>query len=228
MEMKHIIIGENIWKIYKTGGIEYPALRGIDIKVEEGIFLGVVGPSGSGKSTLLHILGGLDKPNKGRIFVENTDITTLNEDALADYRSKTVGFVFQFYNLIPYLTAIENVILPMSIADIDIDRYERAIKLLEAVGLGDKASKRPNELSGGEQQRVAIARALANQPKIILADEPTGNLDSVSANNVMKIFKRLVNEMNVTIVMATHNLEITKYCNRIIRLKDGRIESEEG
>ncbi len=222
--MKYIILGEDLWKIYKVGEIEYPALKGVNIAVKYSEFIAIVGPSGSGKSTLLHLIGGLDKPTKGRVIIDGTDITRLSEDELADYRCKTIGFVFQFYNLIPYLTAVENVELPMAIAKSSIDRFKRAMELLELVGLRDKAFKRPTELSAGEQQRVAIARALANNPRIILADEPTGNLDSTNSEIIMKLFRDLVDNYNVTIVMVTHNLELVKFCNRIARLKDGCIE----
>ncbi|MBS7638399.1 ABC transporter ATP-binding protein [Candidatus Bathyarchaeota archaeon] len=204
--------------------VEYPALRGIDMDVYGGEFLAVVGPSGSGKSTLLHIIGGLDTPTKGRVIVEGSDISGFSGEKLADYRNRMVGFIFQFYNLLPYLRAVENVELPMAIANVNPSkRRDRALELLRLVGLGDKAFKRPTELSGGEQQRVAIARSLINEPRLILADEPTGNIDSSSAGVIMEIFRRLVDEKGVSIVMVTHNLELIRFCDRVIKLRDGKI-----
>ena len=225
---EHIVIAKNLWKIYKTSSGEYPALRGVNMYVKRNEFLAIVGPSGSGKTTLLNIIGGLDKPTKGEIRVDGIDLSKLGENELADYRSKYVGFVFQFYNLFPYLTAIENVELPMAITGKSlIERRKRALKLLELVGLADKAFKRASELSGGEQQRVAIARALANNPKLILADEPTGNLDSVTGASIMKLFRELVNEEGATIIMVTHNPENLRFVDRMYRLRDGKIVGEE-
>lgn len=226
--LRGFIIVEDLWKIYRVGKIEYPALKGVSFEIDQGEFLAVVGPSGSGKSTLLHILGGLDRPTKGRVIVDGVDLSMLNRDELAEYRNKKMGFVFQFYNLIPYLTAVENIELPMSIAGVPPSKRRRiALELLSTLGLEDKAYKRPTELSGGEQQRIAILRALANNPKLILADEPTGNLDSKSAKVVVETFRKLVDEKNITVVMVTHNLELTKACDRIIHLRDGRVVGEE-
>ena len=225
---EHIVIIRNLWKIYKTSSGEYPALRGVNMYVKRNEFLAIVGPSGSGKTTLLNIIGGLDKPTEGEIRVDGIDLSRLGENELADYRSKYVGFVFQFYNLIPYLTAVENVELPMAITGKRlIERRKRALKLLELVGLADKAFKRASELSGGEQQRVAIARALANNPKLVLADEPTGNLDSVTGASIMKLFRELVDEEGATIIMVTHNPENLRFVDRMYRLRDGKIVSEE-
>ncbi len=222
--MKELVSVEDLWKVYRVEKVEYPALRGVDMEVYEGEFLAVVGPSGSGKSTLLHIIGGLDTPTKGRVVVEGSDISGFNGSKLADYRNRMVGFIFQFYNLLPYLRAVENVELPMAIAKVNPKRRrERALELLRLVGLGDKAFKRPTELSGGEQQRVAIARSLINEPKLILADEPTGNIDSASAQAIMEVFRRLVEEKGVSIVMVTHNLELVRFCDRVIRLRDGQM-----
>lgn len=214
----------DVWKIYRVEDVEYPALRGIDMDVYAGEFLAVVGPSGSGKSTLLHIIGGLDTPTKGRVIVEGSDISGFSGEKLADYRNRMVGFIFQFYNLLPYLRAVDNVELPMAIANVNPSkRRDRGLELLRLVGLGDKAFKRPTELSGGEQQRVAIARSLINEPRLILADEPTGNIDSSSAKVIMEIFRRLVDEKEVSIVMVTHNLELIRFCDRVIKLRDGKI-----
>ena len=216
---------EGVWKIYRVGKIEYPALRGVDLTIDRGEFVAVVGPSGSGKSTLLHILGGLDKPTKGKVIVEGTDLAQLDSSKLAEYRNKFIGFVFQFYNLLPYLTAIENVELPMAIAGIDPkQRRSKALSLLKLFGLEKMAFKRPSELSGGEQQRMAIARALINDPKILLADEPTGNLDSVNADLVVRAFRKLTDERGTTVVMVSHNLELTRYCDKVVKLRDGKVD----
>jgi len=224
--MGEVVVTEDLWKVYRVGRVEYPALRGVNLVVEEGEFLAVVGPSGSGKSTLLHIIGGLDKPTRGEVLVDGVRISGLGRNELAEYRSRKVGFVFQFYNLIPYLTAVENVELPMAIAGVGREvRRSRALELLKLVGLAGMALKRPTELSGGEQQRVAIARALANEPRLVLADEPTGNLDSSSAKAVTKTFRGLVDEEGVTVIMVTHNIELTKHCDRVAKLRDGRVES---
>jgi putative ABC transport system ATP-binding protein len=226
--MNDLVVTEDLWKTYKIGEIEYPALRGLDVTFQGGEFVAVVGPSGSGKSTLLHIVGGLDKPTSGRVIVEGSDLSKLGSDELAEYRNRKIGFVFQFFNLIPYLTAIENVGLSMAIAGIDSKtRREKSLEFLEMFGLGDKASKKPTELSGGEQQRVAIARALVNDPNLILADEPTGNVDSESAKVVVDAFRKLVGDKDVSVIMVTHNLELAKYCDRIVTLKDGRLDHVE-
>jgi len=226
--MEKLVVVEDLWKTYRVGEVEYPALLGIDATIYKGELLAVVGPSGSGKSTLLHIVGGLDKPTKGRVIVDQVDISKLNSNRLAEYRNKKIGVVFQFYNLIPYLTAIENVELPMSVAGVEPKtRRSKALKLLEIVGLRDKARKKPTELSGGEQQRVAIARSLVNEPKLILADEPTGNIDSASAIAIIEAFRRLIAEQEVSVVMVTHNLELAETSDRIIKLRDGKITEVE-
>lgn len=218
----------DVWKIYKVGSIEYPALRGVSISIDKGSMISIVGPSGSGKTTMLHLIGALDRPTKGEIIVDGINITRLSDNKLADFRSKTIGFVFQQYNLIPYLTAIENVELPMTVAGIPpSERRSRARFLLELLGLGDKIWKRPSELSGGEQQRVAIARALANNPKVILADEPTGNLDSANAKIVVDLLRKINEEMGVTVIIVTHNMEVAHATQRIIYLRDGVVIKEE-
>jgi putative ABC transport system ATP-binding protein len=223
-----LVITENLSKIYKIGKIEYPALRGLDVTFFKGEFVAVVGPSGSGKSTLLHIVGGLDNPTSGRVIVDGSELSKLNSNELAEYRNNKIGFVFQFFNLIPYLTAIENVELSMSIAGEDPKtRRTKALEYLGLFGLQDKASKKPTELSGGEQQRVAISRALVNEPSLILGDEPTGNIDSESAKVVVDAFRKLVSEKGVSTIMVTHNLELTKYCDRVVNLKDGRLDRVE-
>jgi len=226
--MEELVIVEDLWKTYTVGKVEYPALRGVNMAVQKGEFVAIVGPSGSGKSTLLQLIGGLDKPTSGRVIVQDVDLSKLSSDRLADYRNRKIGFVFQFFNLIRYLTAVENVELSRAIAgEGSKARRTRAMELLGVFGLEDKAWKRPTELSGGEQQRVAIARALINEPNLILADEPTGNIDSESAKVVVGAFNRLVDEKSVSVLMVTHNLELMKYCDRVVNLREGRIESEE-
>jgi len=219
---------KDVWKIYRLGSIEYPALRGVSLSINRGSFVSIVGPSGSGKTTMLHLIGALDKPSRGEIYVNSIPISRLSENKLAEFRNKTIGFVFQQYNLIPYLSAIENVEMPMMVSGVSLaERRKRAKWLLEQLGLGDKIWKRPSELSGGEQQRVAIARALANNPKLILADEPTGNLDSRNARIVVDLLKRINSEMGVTIVVVTHNMEVAAETEKIIYLRDGIVVKEE-
>lgn len=219
---------KDVWKVYRIGSIEYPALRGVNLSIERGSFVSIVGPSGSGKTTMLHLIGALDRPTRGEIYVDGIPISRLGEDKLAEFRNKTIGFVFQQYNLVPYLSALENVELPMMVSGISAaERRRRAMWLLEHLGLGDKVWKRPLELSGGEQQRVAIARALANNPKIILADEPTGNLDSSNAKIVVDMLKKVNREMGVTVVVVTHNMEVAEATDRIIYLRDGIVVRDE-
>jgi len=223
--LNELVVTENLTKIYKIGKVDYPALRGLDTTFYEGEFVAVVGPSGSGKSTLLHIIGGLDKPTSGRVVVDGSDLSKLSSDKLAEYRNRKIGFVFQFFNLIPYLTAIENVGLSMVITGTDPKtRKSKAMEFLRLFNLEEKAGKKPTELSGGEQQRVAIARALANDPSLVLGDEPTGNIDSESAKVVVDAFRNLVDEKGVSTIMVTHNLELTRYCDRVVRLRDGRLD----
>uniref|UniRef100_A0A7C5YVW3 ABC transporter ATP-binding protein n=1 Tax=Ignisphaera aggregans TaxID=334771 RepID=A0A7C5YVW3_9CREN len=213
----------NVWKVYLVGRVEYPALRGVTMNIRKGEFLCIVGPSGSGKSSLLNIMGAMDRPTKGEVIFEDVPLSKLSDDKLAELRNKKMGFVFQTINLINNLTVVENVELPMIALGIPPKkRRERAIEVLSRFLPESVYYKRPLELSGGEQQRVAIARALANNPAVILADEPTGNLDSVNAHLIAKIFKELRDE-GKTIVMVTHNIELTNYADRIVKLRDGRI-----
>ena len=223
-----LVILDNVWKVYRLGYTRVYAVRGVSLELYKSEFTAIVGPSGSGKSTLLHLIGGLDKPTRGRIVVDGMEISSFDERELAEYRRRYVGFVFQQFYLIPRLTALENVEIAMMARGIpQSERRKRALKLLEMVGLKDRAYHRPGELSGGEQQRVAIARALANNPKLLLADEPTGNLDSATAHSIMKLFRRLVDEQGVTIIMVTHNLELVSYCDRVIKLRDGVVVGDE-
>jgi putative ABC transport system ATP-binding protein len=222
-----IIKVENVKKIYRMGDNEVRALDGVSLVVEEGEFLIVMGPSGSGKTTLLHLMGCLDKPTEGEIYIASTSVSKLNDSQLAKIRNKMVGFVFQQFNLLPRLTALENVELPMIYAGVPKSaRRKKAKELLELVGLGDRLHHRPTQLSGGQMQRVAIARALANDPMVLLADEPTGNLDSKSGEEILKIFSEL-NERGQTIIIVTHDPEVAKHAGRIVRMRDGKIVSEE-
>lgn len=213
----------HLTKIYKTDGAETLALDNVSFKVKKGESVAIMGPSGSGKSTLMHVLGALDSPTSGEYFLDGEEIGKLTDDKLAEIRNKMVGFIFQSYNLLPRTTALKNVMLPMLYAGIPKEqREEKATKLLEEVGLSDRINYLSNQLSGGQQQRVAIARALVMNPKILLADEPTGNLASVQGEEIMAIFKKL-NKAGNTILMITHEPEIAKYAKRTIHLKDGRI-----
>jgi len=214
---------KHISKIYKMDSIETVALSDVSFKVKKGEFVAIMGPSGSGKSTLMHILGALDLPTKGEYFLNEENIGQLGEDQLAEIRNKKIGFVFQVYNLLPRISALQNVMLPMAYAGIPKEeRLERAKKYLKLVGLEDRVYHFPNQLSGGQQQRVTIARALVMNPSIILADEPTGNIASVQAEEVMAIFQKL-NEKGHTIIMITHEANIARHAKRIIHLRDGKI-----
>jgi putative ABC transport system ATP-binding protein len=223
--MKNVIIKlDDVWKVYTMGEVEVQALRGLNLEVREGEFLAIQGPSGSGKSTAMNMIGCLDIPSKGKIFLDSHDISKLSESNLAQIRGRKIGFVFQKFNLINTLTAVQNVMLPMMFQNIPLDaRKRKAVRLLEMVELGERLDHKPSELSGGQQQRVAIARALSNDPAVILADEPTGNLDSRSGENVMGFLKRLNKEEKRTIVMVTHDEDMARNAQRIEYLKDGVI-----
>lgn len=216
---------ENVARVYQMGKTLVPALRGLNLEIADGEFVAIMGPSGSGKSTLMHLIGALDVPTQGRILLNGVDIVQQNGNQLAELRGKKVGFVFQTFNLVPTLSALKNVELPMIFQRVPRrERYERARRLLEQVGLGDRLHHKPSELSGGECQRVAIARALANDPEILLADEPTGNLDAESGEQIMKILKHLNEEKKMTIIVVTHNPEVARYAHRVIRMRYGQIE----
>ncbi len=222
-----VILVDKVAKTYRTRKLEYTAIKDISIAVKRGEFVSVLGPSGSGKTTLMNLIGTLDRPAEGRILIDGVNTTSLNENELSILRNRKIGFVFQSYNLVPYLNAFENVTLPLMVDGIDTkENLERGRALLAEVGLGGKMGKKPNELSGGEQQRVAIVRALINEPPIILADEPTGNLDSKTSDAVMKVLVRMAKEHNTTIVMVTHEEDIAAYSDRSIYLKDGVVERE--
>jgi putative ABC transport system ATP-binding protein len=212
-------------KTYMLGKVPVEALRGVNLKVERGDFLSILGPSGSGKSTLLNLIGALDKPTSGKLLIDGVDVSTLNDNQLTDIRLK-IGFVFQFFNLIPRFTAKDNVELSMSIAGMSkAERGKRAEELLKTVGLKDRINHKPAELSGGQQQRVAIARALGNSPRFMLMDEPTGNIDSKTANEVIGLIKKL-NEDGVTIIMVTHDQNLAKEAKRTVQVFDGEITSD--
>ena len=215
----------DVWKTYKMSEkVRVDALRGISLRIRKGEMLAIVGPSGSGKSTLMHVMGCLDRPTKGRVILNGRDVSRLTDDELAEIRRERIGFVFQAYNLINTLTALENVAMPMIFAGVEKEeRTERAKRLLEEVNMLKRANHRPREMSGGEQQRVAIARALANDPKIILADEPTGNLDSKTGRQVIDLFRKLNEEKNKTVVIVTHDLAWTDVVDKTIKIMDGKV-----
>jgi putative ABC transport system ATP-binding protein len=216
---------ENITKIYRMGKVEVPALRGIDLTINQGDMVAIIGASGSGKSTLMNIIGFLDKPTAGKYMLEGMDASHLNDNKLAEMRNKKIGFVFQTFNLLPRASALSNVELPLLYSG-SRQRRKRSLEALERVGLGARANHKPTELSGGEQQRVAIARALVNQPSLILADEPTGNLDSSATTEIVRIFGQLHQE-GITVILVTHEMDVAMQTQRIIRLLDGRIISDE-
>jgi putative ABC transport system ATP-binding protein len=216
---------EAVWKIYQMGDVQVQALSGIDLEIERGEFLAIAGASGSGKSTMMNLIGCLDLPSKGKIRLNGTDIATLRESQLAQIRGKKIGFVFQQFNLIPTLTALENVMLPLEFQNVDSRKArETALELLKLVGLGERVRHLPSQLSGGQQQRVAIARALAVDPDIILADEPTGNLDSKTGEFVMKLLADIHRKDTKTIILVTHDFYLVKRAERVVYLKDGKIE----
>ncbi len=221
----NIIELEDAWKIYNVGEVEVPALRGLSLKIKQGEFLAVMGPSGSGKSTAMNLIGCLDIPTKGRVLLEGQDIASLSERELARIRGKKIGFVFQYHHLYPTLTALENVQLPMRIHEFsEAEIWDKSEELLQIVGLSDRAHHYPSQLSGGQSQRVAIARALSTNPLLLLADEPTGNLDTEAGSEVLNIFSHL-NTQGVTVVMITHDEKVAARANKIVRMVDGRLAS---
>jgi putative ABC transport system ATP-binding protein len=217
---------EGLTKLYHMGDLEVPALRGIDLEVGDGEFIAIMGPSGSGKSTLMNLIGCLDQPTAGRYILDDVDVSGLTEDQLAWIRNRKIGFVFQSFNLIPRATALHNVEMPLIYAGENHLRRDKALAALASVGLGERALHMPSELSGGQQQRVAIARALVTDPSILLADEPTGNLDSESSLEIMRLLAEL-NQQGRTIVLITHEPDIARFAHRIVRLRDGLVVSDQ-
>src|SRR2546428_10642317 len=219
---------EEVYKIYQTGGVEVQAVRGVSMEIAKGEFVALMGASGSGKSTMMNTLGCLDRPTKGNYFLDGIDVSELNRDELADIRNQKIGFIFQGFNLLSRTSALENAELPMLYTRQHLsgrDQRARAVRALEMVGLADRAGHHPNQLSGGQQQRVAIARALVNQPALLLADEPTGNLDSQTSIEIMGVFQKL-NAQGITLVMVTHELDIARYTKRNVVMRDGKIVSD--
>lgn len=217
---------ENLSKVYGKGENKVVALDNVSFSVEKGEFVAIVGASGSGKSTLLHLVGGVDRPTKGKVFIDGKNIYAMNDDKLAIFRRRQVGLIYQFYNLIPILNVEENITLPLELDNREVDK-KTLKELLELLGLENRSKHLPNELSGGQQQRVSIGRALITNPAIILADEPTGNLDSNSSDEIVALLKKSNKEYNQTIIMITHNMEIAKEADRIIKIEDGRIVEED-
>jgi len=228
MQSDPLIRTENLTKTYRIGSVDFPALNGVSLDIDPGEFISIVGPSGSGKSTLLNLLGALDRPTSGRVFVEGLDLFRRNENQLSDFRNKRLGFIFQAHNLLMRTSVIANVSLPAMIAgEPRARRTKHAQDLLEKVGLGDKLTRKPTELSGGEQQRVAVARALMNDPLIVLGDEPTGNLDSKTGAEIVALMKSINEERGTVFILVTHNPEVANETQRVIHLRDGQISHVE-
>jgi len=227
-EAGNIVRVTNVTKTFKLGKIDVQALKGIDLQISKGDYISIMGPSGSGKSTLFNMIGGLDKPSSGKVFIDEVDIAQLDAYELAWLRCRKIGYIFQTFNIIQVMTALENVTLPMVFAGLNNDTaVEKGMQLLDLVGLGDRFSHKPFELSGGQQQRVAVARALANDPAIILADEPTGNLDLTTGEEIIALLKRLSQERGVTVISATHDFKMLNVSDRVIWIRDGRVDKIE-
>jgi len=226
--MSNVVRVSGVTKRFRLGKIEVQALKGVDLRLDRGEYLSIMGPSGSGKSTLFNMIGGLDKPSTGKVFIDEVDIAQLDAYELAWLRCRKIGYIFQTFNIIQVMTALENVTLPMIFAGMANDAaVQKGMKLLEQVGLGDRHSHKPFEMSGGQQQRVAIARALANDPAIILADEPTGNLDLTTGEEIIALLKRLSQERGVTVISATHDFKMLNVSDRVVWIRDGRIDKIE-
>jgi len=224
IDVQNIVRTRGVKKVYKMGKLELEALKGIDLEIKRGEYISIMGPSGSGKSTLFNMIGALDKPTSGKVYIDEVDVAQLDAYELAWLRCRKIGYIFQTFNLIPVMTALENVTLPMIFAGLSTDEsIDKAVDLLETVGLGDRVQHRPLELSGGQQQRVAVARALANDPAIVLADEPTGNLDRQTGREIIELLRRLNTEKEVTIISATHDLKMLDVSDRIVWVEDGKI-----
>ena len=227
-EAGNVVRVKNVTKTFKLGKINVQALKGVDLEISKGDYISIMGPSGSGKSTLFNMIGGLDKPSSGKVFIDEVDIAQLDAYELAWLRCRKIGYIFQTFNIIQVMTALENVTLPMVFAGLNNDAaVEKGMQLLDLVGLGDRFSHKPFELSGGQQQRVAVARALANDPAIILADEPTGNLDLTTGEEIIALLKRLSQERGVTVISATHDFKMLNVSDRVIWIRDGRVDKIE-
>ena len=227
-EAGNVVRVKNVTKTFKLGKIDVQALKGVDLAISKGDYISIMGPSGSGKSTLFNMIGGLDKPSSGKVFIDEVDIAQLDAYELAWLRCRKIGYIFQTFNIIQVMTALENVTLPMVFAGLNNDAaVEKGMQLLDLVGLGDRFSHKPFELSGGQQQRVAVARALANDPAIILADEPTGNLDLTTGEEIIALLKRLSQERGVTVISATHDFKMLNVSDRVIWIRDGRVDKIE-
>ena len=227
-EAGNIVRVTNVTKTFKLGKIDVQALKGVDLQISKGDYISIMGPSGSGKSTLFNMIGGLDKPSSGKVFIDEVDIAQLDAYELAWLRCRKIGYIFQTFNIIQVMTALENVTLPMVFAGLNNDTaVEKGMQLLDLVGLGDRFSHKPFELSGGQQQRVAVARALANDPAIILADEPTGNLDLTTGEEIIALLKSLSQERGVTVISATHDFKMLNVSDRVIWIRDGRVDKIE-
>jgi putative ABC transport system ATP-binding protein len=227
-ESRNIVRVSGVTKTFQLGKVEVKALTGVDLEIAAGCYLSIMGPSGSGKSTLFNMIGGLDKPTSGRVFIDEVDIAQLDAYELAWLRCRKIGYIFQTFNIIQVMTALENVTLPMIFGGMNNDEaIEKGIQLLELVGLGDRYLHKPNELSGGQQQRVAVARALANDPAIILADEPTGNLDLKTGEEIIALLKQLSRERNVTVISATHDFKMLNVSDQVVWIRDGRVDKIE-
>ncbi len=227
-EQPNIVRTRGVKKVYIMGKLELAALKGVDMEIKRGEYISIMGPSGSGKSTLFNMIGALDKPTEGKVYIDEVDVAQLDAYELAWLRCRKIGYIFQTFNLIPVMTALENVTLPMIFAGIPTDEsIDKAVELLERVGLGGRVQHKPLELSGGQQQRVAVARALANDPAIVLADEPTGNLDRKTGREIIELLRELNEEKEVTIISATHDLKMLDVSDRILWVQDGRIERDQ-
>ena len=227
-EVSHVVRVSNVTKTFKLGKVEVQALKGVDLQIARGEYLSIMGPSGSGKSTLFNMIGGLDKPTSGKVFIDEVDIAQLDAYELAWLRCRKIGYIFQTFNIIQVMTALENVTLPMIFAGMNNDSaVQKGMLLLDQVGLGDRHSHKPFELSGGQQQRVAIARALANDPAIILADEPTGNLDLTTGEEIIALLKRLSQERGVTVISATHDFKMLNVSDKVVWVRDGKVDKIE-
>jgi putative ABC transport system ATP-binding protein len=227
-EIANVVRVSNVTKVFKLGKIEVQALKGVNLEIAKGDYISIMGPSGSGKSTLFNMIGGLDKPTSGKVFIDEVDIAQLDAYELAWLRCRKIGYIFQTFNIIQVMTALENVTLPMIFAGMHNDAaVEKGMQLLELVGLGDRFSHKPFELSGGQQQRVAVARALANDPAIILADEPTGNLDLTTGEEIIALLKRLSQERGVTVISATHDFKMLNVSDQVVWIRDGRVDKIE-